>query len=164
MTHVPPTPLPPTPLLPTLADGLDRSLMPGSVEVDIDGVHAEVDVVEVDRLGVSVRGVRVREATARTRGGGDVVGHARRLPEALGVLGEKVVPVEVDPTLGGAVLRSKPRRQEYFEVRSDGREVSVEKLRRGPEGRARVPFTLTREQLGRLVDGVGEVLKGSGTD
>lgn len=147
---------------PTLADGLDRSLAPGSVELDVGGVHAEVDVVEVDRLGVSVRGVRVREMVARAQG--DVVGHARRLPDALGVLGEKVLPIEVDAALGGAVLRSKPRRQEYFEVRSDGREVSVEKLRRGPEGRARVPFTLTREQLGRLVEGVGEVLTGSGTD
>lgn len=143
----------------TLADRLDRSLAPGVVQADVGGVHAEVDVVEVDRLGVSVRGVTVRTPTK-----GDVAGHAARLPGALGALTERVRPVEVDPTLGGAVLRSKPRRQEYFEVRSDGREVSVEKLRRGPDGRTRVPFVLTREQLGRLVEDVGEVLEESGED
>ncbi|MDO9280630.1 MAG: hypothetical protein Q7U06_01910 [Pseudomonadota bacterium] len=145
------TPSQPTP---TMADRLDGTLAPGVVRVDEGGVHAEVDVVDVDRLGVSVRGVKVRTDS----GTGDVVDHAARLPRALGALADKLRPIEVDPTLGGAVLRSKVRRQEYFEVRSDGREVSVEKLRRGPDGRAAVPFTLTREQLGRLVEDVGEAL------
>lgn len=142
-----------------LAERLDRSLAPGAVQVEDGEVRADVDVVELDSLGVSVRSVRVRGGR-----GGDVADQARRLPDALGVLGERVRAVEVDAMLGGAVLRSKPRRQEYFEVRSDGREVSVERLRRGPEGRARVPFTLTREQLGRLVDDVGGVIVGDDTD
>ncbi|MES2643982.1 MAG: hypothetical protein V4850_31120 [Myxococcota bacterium] len=146
------TPLP-DPLPSTLADRLDRRLTPGVVKVDHGGVHAEVDVVEADKLGVSVRGVKVR-----TDGKGNVADQAARLPGALGALADKVRPVEVDTTLGGAVLRSRVRRQEYFEVRSDGSEVTVEKLRRGPDGRAAVPFTLTREQLGRLVEDVGEAL------
>ncbi|MDP2313952.1 MAG: hypothetical protein Q8P41_13680 [Pseudomonadota bacterium] len=139
--------------LDALISGIDRKLAPGVVRVDDDGVSAEVDVVDLDRLGVSVRGVKVR-----TAGPGDIARQAERLPGALEGLVEKVRPVEVDPALGGAVLRSTPRRREYYEVRTDGREVSVEKLRAGPEGRARVPFTLTREQLGRLVEGVGGVL------
>ncbi len=138
-----------------LADALDRNLVTGVVEVDNGSVHAEVDVVDLDRLGVSVRGVKVR---AQTRG--DVVDQAARLPDALDALPVPLRPIEVDPVLGGAVLRSAPRRREYFEVRTDGREVSVEKLRAGPGGRAPVPFTLTREQLGRLVEGVGGVVAG----
>lgn len=133
-----------------LAETLDRKLAPGTVRADDGVVRAEVDVTDLDRLGVSVRGVRVRSHTK-----GDLRGCVERLPDALDVLPEPVTPVEVDATLGGAVLRSQPRRREFYEVRTDGQEVSVEKLRMGPDGRAKVPFTLTREQLGRLVEGVG---------
>ena len=141
---------------------LDGALRKGDVRVGDGGWSVEVEVTDADRLGVSVRGVRVRGPER-----GDVVGQAQRLPEALGVLPDRVRPLEVDRALGGAVLRSRSRTprgedgtREYFEVRTDGREVSVEKLRAGPDGRAAVPFTLTREQLGRLVDDVGEVLAG----
>lgn len=138
---------------------LDGALRKGTVRVGQGGWTVEVEVTDADRLGVSVRGVRVRGPER-----GDVVGQAQRLPEALGVLPDRVRPLEVDPALGGAVLRSRVRTpreggaREYFEVRTDGREVSVEKLRAGPNGRAAVPFTLTREQLGRLVDDVGEAI------
>lgn len=138
-----------------LLDALDKTLRPGTVAADDGEVRAEVDVADVDRLGVSVRGVRVRGPVGR-----DLRDTVERLPDALGVLSEPVTPVEVDPTLGGAVLRSPPKRREFYEVRTDGREVSVERHRIGPEGRARVPFTLTREQLGRLVEGVGGVVGG----
>lgn len=140
-------------MTPALAETLDRKLAKGTVRADDGEVRAEVDVTDLDRLGVSVRGVRVRSATK-----GDLRGCVERLPDALDALPEPVSPVEVDPVLGGAVLRSPPRRREFFEVRTDGQEVSVEKLRMGPDGRAKVPFTLTREQLGRLVEGVGEAV------
>ncbi len=136
-----------------LADALDRKLTTGVVHADDGDVRAEVDVADVDRLGVSVRGVRVRGV-----GAGDLHQAVERLPDALDVLPEPVAPVEVDPTLGGAVLRSPPRKREYYEVRTDGREVSVERLRVGPDGRARIPFTLTREQLGRMVEDIGEIV------
>lgn len=139
-----------------LAEALDRKLEPGEVAHADDGAtRVEVDVTDVDRLGVSVRGVRVRASAP-----GDLRGCVDRLPDALDALPERVTPVEVDPVLGGAVLRSAPRRREYYEVRTDGREVSIEKLRAAPEGRTRVPFTLTREQLGRLVEDVGEAVGG----
>jgi hypothetical protein len=139
----------------TLAESLDRRLKPGVVHAECDGVSAEVDVTDADRLGVSVRGVRVRTAAP-----GDIVDQAGRLPDAVAVLPVRVRPVEVDPTLGGAVLRSTPKRHEYFEVRTDGREATIERLRATPEGRETLPFTLTREQLGRLVDDVGGAMTG----
>ncbi|MFZ5479735.1 MAG: hypothetical protein ACOZNI_23425 [Myxococcota bacterium] len=140
----------------SLGRALDGVLAPGTARVEGDGRRAEVDVVDVDRLGVSVRGVRVRGDHA-----GDVARHAERLPDAVRVLPESVVPVEVDPALGGAVLRSDPEEvvdHEFFEVRTDGREVCVERLRRGDAGVEHLPFTLTREQLGKLVDGLGGVV------
>ncbi len=54
-------------------------------------------------------------------------------------------------------------RPEFFEVRTDGHEVSVERCRQGEAGRENLPFTMTREQLGRLVDGIGKVM-GKGTE
>jgi len=139
-----------------LAETLDKKLVRGqTVRVDDGASRAEVDVVDVDRLGVSVHGVRVRGADR-----GDLRRCVEALPDALDALPEAVAPVEVDFTLGGAVLRSPTRKREFYEVRTDGQEVSVEKLRVGPDGRARVPFTLTREQLGRMVEGVGGALGG----
>lgn len=138
---------------PELCDALDKRLRPGRVTADDGEVRAEVDVEDVDRLGVSVHGVRVRGAAPR-----ELRGCVDRLPDALDVLADPVTPVEVAPALGGAILRSAPKRREFYEVRTDGHEVSVERHRVGPDGRARVPFTLTREQLGRLVEGVGGVL------
>jgi hypothetical protein len=40
----------------------------------------------------------------------------------------------------------------YFEVRTDGRTTTVEKVHIGADGREKVPYTLTREQLGRMVE------------
>lgn len=143
----------------SLGRTLDQRLTPGmpagTVGVDApDGGRAEVEVVEVDRLGASVRGVRVRAAEA-----GSIAGQAARLPDALRSLPERVVPVEVDPGLGGAILRSEPREvrdHEFFEVRTDGREATIERVR--GEARERVPFTLTREELGRLVERVDDAM------
>ncbi len=134
----------------SLGRELDAGLAPGPVRVDRDGAAAEVDVDDVDRLGVRVRRVRVAGASAA-----GIRAHVDRLPEALRVLPERIVPVEVAPTLGGAVLRSDPaevRDREYFEVRTDGRAVDVERVRSTDAGRSSVGFTLTREQLRRLVD------------
>lgn len=134
----------------SLGRQLDAGLGPGVVRTERDGATAEVDVEDVDRLGARVRSVRVT-GPART-GVGE---HAARLPEALRVLPDRIVPVEVSPALGGAVLRSAPadlREREFFEVRTDGGTVEVERRRLVEGGREPAPFTLTREQLRRLVD------------
>ncbi len=135
-----------------LADELDRHLRPGSVSASGGGASASADVADVDRLGVSLRGLRV---TVPGRSLPEAVG---ALPEAVGrALGEPLVISEVAPTLGGAVLRSRVDRQdrEFYEVRTDGEQASVERWRVGAEGRERVPFTLTRKDLGRVVEGLG---------
>lgn len=139
-----------------LGERLDAALAPGVVRAEAEGRTAEVEVAEVDRLGARVRAVRVEVPRGDTLGA-----QAERLPEALRVLPDRVVPVEVDPGLGGAVLRSRPRDVrdgEFFEARADGRSLTLGRRRAGPEGREDVPFTLTREQLRRLVDDVGDAL------
>ena len=123
------------------------------------GVHesAEVDVEDVDRLGVRLRGLRVVAS-----GPGDITRQAERLPEALRSLPERLVPIEVAPSLGGAILRSHARDivdREFFEVRTDGRAATLGRVRSGPEGRETLPFTVTREQLKRLIDGMGEAME-----
>lgn len=138
----------------SLGGAVDAGLAPGPVRAEQEGAVAEVDVEDVDRLGVRVRSLRV--TGARPVG---VQAHAERLPEALRALHERVVPVEVAPELGGAVLRTEPgevRDREFFEVHTDGHEVRVGRLRVAEGSRTATGFTLTREQLRRLVDGLGE--------
>lgn len=140
----------------TLGDDLDGALAPGVVRAERDGREVEVEVVDVDRLGAAVRSVRVRVPDA-----GDLREQAQRLPDALRTLPDRIVPVEIAPTLGGAVYRSRlgdVREGRYFEVRTTPREAQVERLQAGPEGREPVPFTVTREQLRRLVDDVSDAL------
>lgn len=132
---------------------LDRALDalrgPGVVRVDRSGRTAEVDVTEVDRLGVRVRGVRVRCEQPR-----DVVEEARALPERLRALPDRVAPVEVDPVLGGARLRTVPGdvRDGYFEVDVTPHDTEIRRTRVAGGEREPADFTLTREQLDRLID------------
>ena len=134
-----------------LAEKLDHALAPGRVEVEHEGRRAVAEVEGADRFGVQVRSLEVRRAAPLPLG--EAVG---ALPDALRALPERIVPVEVAPALGGAVLRSDPRdmrEREFFEVRTDGTETSLRRLRAGREGREELPFTLTRDQLGRIVEG-----------
>lgn len=115
------------------------------------GVDAEVDVVDSDRLGVKVRGVRIhRERPV------DISEEARALPDRMRSLPDRIAPVEVAPELGGARLRSRPdevRHNEFFEVDVEPNRTSIRKTRMGEDGeRAPADFTLTREQLDRLID------------
>jgi hypothetical protein len=139
-----------------LGKDLDKRLREGQVVVEEEGRRAEVEVLEVDRLGARIGGIRV------VGEGKSVKEAAEKLPDALRMLPERVVPVEVDTRLGGAILRSDRRDIQdrgYFEARSDGKEATLERLSVGEAGRGKVPFTLTREQLGRLVDGMLEALE-----
>jgi len=124
----------------------------GVVVVDREGARAEVDVVEVDRLATRVRAVRVHRGVEF-----DLVAEAPKLAGRVRSLGEDLIPVEVAPTLGGAVLRTKPehlRDGEFYELEMTGdRDLELRRVRAEP-GRDRQPldFTLTRDQLERLVD------------
>ena len=127
---------------------------PGGGGGEAEGQRAEAQVVEVDRIGVCLEHLRV---SGQPTGVAEV---AAQIPEAMRVLPERLVPVEVSPVLGGAVFRSDPKdmeNQAFYEARSDGRSVELERYQVLPEGRQRQPFTLTHEQLRRLVDTLGKV-------
>lgn len=135
---------------------------PGASTLSAQGPQgrAVVELEDVDRLGARVRRVRVEPT------------HAASLPDQVaGTVGlrglpDRLVAVEVDERLGGAVVRSDPRdmrERRYFEIGLDGAGGSVERFRALPEGgRASEPFTVTREQLGRLVDELAGALSEDG--
>jgi hypothetical protein len=136
---------------------LDRALdahpdAPGTVKVPGEhGSHAEIDVERVDRIGVRVRGVRVLHDAPR-----DVATEAERLAGGLVSLPHRVQPIEVDPGLGGAILRSRPgdmRRAEHWQVDVSPGQTGVTRQRVGEDGvREQAPWDLTRETLGRVLE------------
>jgi len=135
----------------TLDEALDALEGQGTIEVERTGGRAEVDVVDADRLGVSVRRVKVtRDAPV------DVAEEAAALPERIRALPERVEPVEVAPKLGGARLRTRPedlRGDEFYEVDVTPHDTEVRRTRVDEHGdRAGTDFTLTRDQLDRLID------------
>lgn len=122
----------------------------GEVTVqDGSGRRATLHVRDADRLAVELEGIDVHAPADL----GDRAGHlARELRPG----GERLRAFEIDPRLGGATLRTHPedmRGRRFFEVdvHPDGarlRRLGVDDAgRRAAEG-----FTVTREQLGRLVD------------
>ena len=115
---------------------------------------------EVGKLGVRVSRIRVEREDPY-----DVERVARDWPRDLRDLPDRIEPVEVDPRLGGASLRSKPdeMRDDRFidvEVRDRSAEVRRFTRNRGGERRA-ADMTLTREQLGRMVD---DLVRGGSED
>ncbi len=133
----------------------------GSATIDAasDDLVVEAEVSDCDRLGATVERLKVRDPA-----GGDVRHQAAAMPRRLRSLGERLLPVEADPELGGAVVRSDPQEMDggrFWEVSigDGGREAELERFQVGDEGqRSRQPYTLTREQLGRVVDGLAEGL------
>lgn len=144
-----------------LGDKLDLpGVKTGPVEVQADTGRVQVDLADADRLGASIDRLRVSVPDAAPLGE-QATGICRRVRH----LPERLVPVEVDERLGGGVLRSDPsdmRGKRYFEIGLDGSGATVERYKASPDGgRERQPFTVTREQLGRLVDDLADGLKGS---
>ena len=141
-----------------LSDGLDEALARQGreggelVTVGAGAAEAEARVVDRDRLGVKVSRVRVRKGAAV-----DVTQEAAALPGRLRALPERLVPLEIDKAHGSAVLRTaidEMRRREFFEVQVAGsRDVDVRRYRVDEAGeRQAIDWTMTREQLGRLMD------------
>jgi hypothetical protein len=125
---------------------------PGTITVeDTRGRQAEVDVIDLDRLGVEVERVRVKTPAA-----GDLAGRARALASSLRPSGERLVPVEVDERLGGGVLRTARediRGRRFFQVDLDPDGAEFGRYRVDDAGdRHPERFTVTREQLGQIVD------------
>ena len=135
-------------------DGLEE----GQHEVQIHAgeLQAEVVLTDLDRLGATVDRLRVRRERP-----GDVTRQVETLPERLRTLGNKLTSQEVAPSLGGAVLRTAPEAAEgdrFWEVniREQGRSAELERyaVNRETGRRDRETFTVTRQQLGRIVDGL----------
>ena len=122
----------------------------GAVSVDVDGQRAEVDVVDHDRLGVRIGGVRITHDAPR-----DVRAEAERLAGERG-LPDALTPTEIDARLGGAILRSEPENREFTEVELRPDTTTLRRWRAVP-GAAREPvdLELSRKQLGRLIDSLG---------
>ena len=104
-------------------------------------------------------GVRLKELEVHRENGLDVVAEAERLPRVVRSLGAELIPIEVDPGLGGAVFRSCPtenQANEFFEIDCERRgKTRLRRLRSLEDGgREAIDFSLTREQLGRLVEEV----------
>lgn len=139
------------------AGRVDRALdahpdAPGTVRVPGEGGgHAEIDVEKVDRIGVRVRGLRVVHGERR-----DVADEAKRLTDDLRSLPHRVTPVEVEPRLGGAVLRSRPeeiRRGEHWQIDVSEGQTGISRQRVGEDGmREPSPWDMTRETLGRVIE------------
>lgn len=137
----------------SLADAMNKALDGGEglIRAEHSGATAEVDVVAAGPVGVRVRGLKVHRGRDVS-----IAEAAEQLPEQLArVLPERVVPVEVDAGLGGAVLRTKPgemRDAEFIEVELRGsRSVEVRRWRVEGE-REPIDWAMTRDQLGRLLD------------
>lgn len=146
----------------SLSDALrDKLNLPGvrsgPVQVDGEAGQVQADLADVDRLGASVDRLRVSLPS-----GIPLPLRAQGVCQRVRGLGERLVPVEIDERLGGGVLRSDPRDmrgRRYFEVGLDDEGATLERYRALPDGgREREPFTVTREQLGRLVDDLAEGL------
>lgn len=126
----------------------------GTATVDRGDRRARVDVVEADRIGVRIRKLEVERDQPV-----DVAREARELPDRVRSLPDRIAPVEIAPSLGGARLRTRPdelRGREYFEVDVEPQRTTVRRTRATDDGREPVDFTLTREQLERLIDEVGD--------
>lgn len=142
-----------------LGDKLDLpGVKTGPIDVEADTGRVQVDLADADRLGASIDRLRVSVPSAVP-----LADQATRICRQVRHLPERLVPVEVDERLGGGVLRSDPadmRGKRYFEVGLDGSSATVERFKASPGGgREREPFTVTREQLGRLVDDLAEQLR-----
>ena len=122
----------------------------GEVSVEDDaGRRATLRVRDADRLAVELEGIDVHAPA-------DLAERASHLADELRPGGERLRAFEVDPGLGGATLRTRPediRGGRYFEVEVRPGGAGLRRHRVDDEGRRQPEsFTLTREQLGRLVD------------
>ena len=111
---------------------------------------AEIDVAEADRIGVRIRRVRIEHTDPV-----DIRDEAERLASDVKALARPLQATEVDPRLGGAVLRTNvaaaPKR-EFFEVTVTPKQTTVEHHTIDPHGtRTQGTWNSTREQLRKLL-------------
>jgi len=138
----------------TLREALDQAVDGrGHHEAEVEGRKAEVEVRDADRIGVVIDRLKVTGPSE------DVRQRVERIGQSVRPGGEAVVPIEVDPGLEGAVMRTDPEHMRggrfyQVDVTEHGAELTRQRRTEGG-GREQEPFTVTREQLGDLVEGLG---------
>ena len=95
---------------------------------------------------------------------GDLRQRSEAVVAALRPQGERLHTVELDLALGGAVLRSIPqdmRRGRFFQVDLDATGLELHRHARSRAGgRSAEPFALTRDELGRIIEDIGQIMAG----
>lgn len=134
-----------------IGEALDQGVE-GTVEASHAGAKARLDVVATGPVGVRVRAVHVE----RGRDVG-IEEAAAELPEQLArVLPERIEAIEVDPGLGGAILRTSPSEMDgprFVEVEVTGtRQVDIRRWSVAEGDREPEEWAMTRDALGRLLD------------
>ncbi|TVQ88764.1 MAG: hypothetical protein EA397_16335 [Deltaproteobacteria bacterium] len=133
---------------------LDGVRAGGTAQIEGAGTQTEIEVVESDRLGVKVRRIRVERDRAY-----DVEALGDRWPKTVRQLPDRLKPVEIEPRLGGATLRSDPEDRvddTFMEVEVRDRAAEVQRQRTTPAGREASDWSMTREQLRGLLDALSE--------
>ena len=139
-----------------LSEAADSKIQsPGTISVQSpDGLSAELDVAKSGPVGVILRRLRV------TGPPDDLTRRAADVARTIHPSGATLTPIEVDPRLGGATLRSPVDRQRRFyeaEVTEDS--VELTRCTVGEDGaRAPAEFSLTREGLSEILDGIEDVM------
>jgi hypothetical protein len=138
----------------SIADAIDRAMDGlrdgGTAEVEEGGIRAEVEVVEADRIGARVRRIRVERQVPYALG--PVADH---WPKQLKDLPDRVIPIEVDPGLGGATLRTDPDDRSddrFIEVHVRGATTDIRRHRVVDGNREPADWAMTREGLRRILD------------
>jgi len=138
------------------------------VEVEHEGTTAKADVQGAGPYGSSIDRLKVvgpdRERSDEQKDRA-IRRQSRQIADDVTYLPERLQEHEVEPGLGGAVLRSRPeemRNREYGEVEVEGgREIDVSRYRYDPQRtrRDRIPQNYSHEILERLTDDLGRVLE-----
>ena len=133
-----------------LNDAVDDALEKGTVTIEAGNKKAIVDVTDVDRIGVVVGRIRVEGHTE------SLPIESQRLQASLRPNGEPLVTTELDPSLGGSVLRSDPkhmRGRRFFQVAIDPTGSELTRHHVSDDGRRhKKDFSLTRDQLREIID------------
>jgi len=146
-----------------LLEKLVNTLPPGAAQATVchedaeSGVTARLDVARLDTLSGEYNGIQVRRAAPVS-----LAAWAKGVAERAAGLLEPLAVIEVDSPRGQALLRSKKpaeRKDElhYYEVllgASGDAGIRRYAAQRGDGQRRAIPFTLTHDALGQLVETV----------
>ena len=139
-----------------LSETADESIRaPGPVAVTSpDGLSAEINVVKTGPVGVIIDRLRV------TGPAGDIAERTNTLADTLRPNGTALSPIEIDPRLGGATLRSPlDRQRRFFEAEVTEDAIQLTRNRVSDDGvREPTDFSLTREALREILDGIEDMM------